>query len=100
MRTEHRRRASSVESTRLEMRSARSKRSDTRSDCLSLNSTSRSTSGWACMKGGSMGARCVTPNDMGAARRILPRRLVDFSVTSASTASPSSRMRAARSSAA
>ena len=52
------------------------------------------------MKPGSMGARRETPKDMGAASRTVPRRLPDCSVTSDSTASPSSRMRAARSMAA
>ncbi len=50
------------------------------------------------MKAGTAGARCEMPNDMGAAMRMGPRRLLDCSLISASTASPSARMRAARSS--
>ncbi len=52
------------------------------------------------MNAGSSGASCATPNDIGAATRTSPRSVVERSATSASTASPSSRMRAARSSAA
>ena len=51
------------------------------------------------MKSGSTGARCPTPNDIGAASRTTPRGLLACALTSDSTASPSSRMRVARSTA-
>nr|WP_232515004.1 hypothetical protein [Chromobacterium violaceum] len=52
------------------------------------------------MKSGNSGARWDRPKDIGAAMRTRPRRVLDCSAMSASTASPSARMRAARSSAA
>ena len=64
----------------------------------SLKCRSTETSGYSARNSGRSGATSLRPKDIGTARRTSPRGLADWAWASLSAASPSARMRAARSS--
>lgn len=89
------RRARNEESARAAIRKPISKPPPIRSTKASLMCRSTDTAGYWLRNGGSRGATCITPNDIGAASRTKPQGSKAPAIAWTSAASPSDKIRAA-----